>query len=261
MISVRLPQLAFLFVAATAPVAAVTIGFLNVANNEDFNTLASAVPGTSSALPTGWALLETGSAANLTYATGTGSSATGDTYSFGSAAVPGDRAFGTLQSGSVVSTIGTIVTNATGGPITSLTISYVGEQWRLGTTGRTDQLDFSYSTNATGLSGGTWIDANQLDFVTPNTGAATGLLDGNAGANRTAISFTLTGLNLGDGASLWLRWSDFGASGADDGLAIDDFSITAGGQAQNTPDGLPLAFAAVLFGGLFLGASRHGKHA
>ena len=46
-------------------------------------------------------------------------------------------------------------------PITSLAISYTGEQWRLGQvdTGRAaDRLDFQLSTNATSLTTGTWTD-------------------------------------------------------------------------------------------------------
>lgn len=254
MFPVRIPQIALLLVAAAAPVAAVTINQFNLTLTEDFNTLAST--GTSSTLPAGWSLLETGSSANTTYTAGTGSSATGDTYSFGAAA-SSDRALGALQSGSLIATIGTVVTNTTGGTITSLTISYTGEQWRLGTAGRTDQLDFGFSTDATGLGNGTWTEVNSLDFVTPNTAAATGALDGNAAANRTAITFTLTGLNLANGASLWLRWVDFNASGSDDGLAIDDFSISAPGAAlQNAPDGLSLVGATTLLGALLLAGTR-----
>lgn len=254
MFPVRIPQIALLLVAAAAPVAAVTINQFNLTLTEDFNTLAST--GTSSTLPAGWSLLETGSSANTTYTAGTGSSTTGDTYSFGAAA-SSDRALGALQSGSLIATIGTVVTNTTGGTITSLTISYTGEQWRLGTAGRTDQLDFGFSTDATGLGNGTWTEVNSLDFVTPNTAAATGALDGNAAANRTAITFTLTGLNLANGASLWLRWVDFNASGSDDGLAIDDFSISAPGAApQNAPDGLSLVGATTLLGALLLAGTR-----
>ena len=255
MFPVRIPPIALLFVAAAAPVAAVTINQFNLTLTEDFNTLAST--GTSSTLPAGWALLETGSSANTTYTAGTGSSTTGDTYSFGAAA-SSDRALGALQSGSLIATIGTVVTNTTGGTITSLTISYTGEQWRLGAQGRTDHLDFQFSMDATGIGpSGTWTDANQLDFVAPNTTATVGALDGNAAANRTVITFTLTGLNLGNGASLWLRWNDFNATGSDDGLAIDDFSIFAPGAApQNAPDGLSLAAATTLLGTLLLAGTR-----
>lgn len=198
---------------------------------QDFNTLITS--GTSSTLPTGWKLLETGTNANTTLAADAGSTATGNTYSYGTGTGT-DRAFGGLLSGSLVPTIGVQITNNTGATITSLNISYTGEEWRLGTAARTDQLDFQYSTTATSLSTGTWTDFNALDFVTPAT-ATTGAKDGNAAANRTAKSAVITGLSIPNGATFWLRWNDFDASGADDGLAIDDFSIQLVGADVTPP--------------------------
>ena len=36
-------------------------------------------------------------------------------------------------------------------------------------------------------------------------------------------------MNIPNGATFWIRWTDFNGSGADDGLAVDDFSLTANG--------------------------------
>jgi len=66
----------------------------------------------------------------------------------------------------------------------------------------------------------------QLDFTIPITGGAAGALNGNLAANRTAISFTITGLSLAAGQSIFLRWSDPDHTGSDHGLSIDDFSVT-----------------------------------
>jgi predicted extracellular nuclease len=191
--------------------------------SQDFNTLASS--STSSSLPTGWLMLETGSSADLTYGTSTGSSNSGNTYSFGTAS-NAERALGGLQSGSVNPTVGASFKNITGAKIASLVISYTGEQWRLGALNREDRLDFSYSTTSTSLANGTWIDVNALDFVAPITTGTTGALDGNLTANKTSISYTITGLNIAAGDTVWIKWSDFNATGSDDGLAVDDFSIT-----------------------------------
>ena len=199
---------------------------------QNFNTLAKT--GTASTLPSGWLLLETGTNANATYTAGTGSSTSGDTYSFGIDAAD-DRALGTVQSGSLVPTIGVAFTNTTGGAITSLKIAYAGEQWRLGATARPDRLDFQYSTDATGLATGTWKDVDQLDFTGPVTTGTVGALDGTIAANATAITYTITGLNIANGATFYLRWSDFNATGSDDGLGIDDFTIEAiSAGADNT---------------------------
>jgi uncharacterized protein len=199
--------------------------------NQDFNTLA--LSGTSGSLPAGWLFSETGTNANLLYTAGTGSGNAGDTYSFG-AAGNSERALGGLQSGSLNPTIGAAFSNNTGGTITSLAINYTGEQWRLGALARADRIDFQYSINATSLSTGVWTDVNNLDFTAPTTGPAVGALNGNDAANRTSISFTITGLSIPAGATFYIRWISFDATGADDGLAVDDFSLTPTSTGGNS---------------------------
>jgi len=193
---------------------------------ENFNTLANSGT-TNSTLPTGWYLTEQGGGArdNEQYGADTGGSNTGDIYSYGAAAST-ERALGALRSGTLIPFYGAKFTNNTGVPVTSLGVSYIGEEWRLGTAARTDRVDFQYSLNATDLTTGTYTDVDQLDFTTPNTALPVGARDGNAAGNRTSISFTISGLSIANGASFFIRWIDFDASGADDGLAVDDFSLT-----------------------------------
>jgi hypothetical protein len=217
----------FLFANTNAQTISLTGGTYS----QDFNTLA--ITGTSGTVPAGWLFSETGTNANTFYTAGTGSGNAGDTYSFGAASNT-ERAFGGLQSGSLNPTIGAGFTNNTGGTVTSLDISYTGEQWRLGALARTDRIDFQYSLNATSLSTGAWTDINTLDFTSPTTGPTVGLLNGNAAANRASLSFTITGLSIANGATFYIRWASFDATGADDGLAIDDFSITAAGTGGNS---------------------------
>jgi uncharacterized protein len=210
---------------SAASITARSIPALDTPLTENFDTLATT--GTSSTLPDGWELAESGTNANTTYTAGTGSSNSGDTYSFGAAAST-ERAFGGLQSGSLIPTIGASFTNNTGATITSLDIAYTGEQWRLGALGRVDRIDFQYSTNATSLTTGTWTDVDALDFTAPTTtGTTNTALDGNLAANRTAKSATIPALNIANGATFYIRWTDLNASGTDDGLAVDDFSLTA----------------------------------
>jgi Putative binding domain, N-terminal/Viral BACON domain len=217
--------------------SSISLTATGVAYTQDFNTLAST--GTSSTLPTGWALSESGTNANTTYTAGTGSNNAGDTYSFG-ASGNSERAFGGLQSGSLVPTNGACFTNNTGGTITSLAIAYTGEQWRLGASGRgADRLDFQLSTTATSLTTGTWIDYDNLDFSSPVTSGTVGALNGNAAANRTSLSFVIAGLNIVNGQTFFIRWVDFNVTNADDGLAIDDFSLTPNGSgAGGGPSGV-----------------------
>ena len=211
---------------------------------ETFDTLSNTAGSTTNtALPTGWYITEGGGGArdNEQYAVDTGASTTGDIYSYGAAAAT-DRALGELRSGTLIPLFGAKFTNNTGATITSLDVSYVGEQWRFGGVHSTvaDRLDFQYSTNATDLSTGTYLDANALDFNPPITAGTAGALDGNAAANRTAISSTITGLSIPNGATFFIRLNDVDATGADDGLAIDNFTVTPhGGVATPTPTPTP----------------------
>jgi uncharacterized protein len=196
---------------------------------QDFNTLATT--GTANTvLPIGWDLNEAGSSTrnNGAYAASTGSDTAGDVYSFGASGST-ERAYGTLFSSTLTPIIGAQFTNSTGSTVNALNVSYTGEMWRAGVTNRNaaDRLDFQLSTNATSLTTGTWTDVDSLDFNSPNINATAGALNGNAAGNRTSIGFTITGLSIANGASFWIRWTDFDISpGADDGLAVDDFSLT-----------------------------------
>jgi hypothetical protein len=219
---------------------------------QNFNALATT--GTSGALPAGWALSEQGTSTvgkdNL-YAAGTGSANQGNTYSFGSAG-SSDRALGTLTSGTATPlAFGAFFTNNLGGTIESLSLDYFGEQWRLSNTSA-DKLSFQYSTDATSLSNGTWTAFSLLDFASIlNNGTSAGTaLNGNLAANRSEILATITGLSIADGGHFAFRWTDLDATGSDQGLGIDDLTLTAGLQ---TPTGVPEPAAwAMMIGGFGL---------
>ena len=221
--------LAGLLPANATPVQAAGTSLLTGGGyTQDFNTLSNVAGSTTNmvAIP-GWDLSESGDGARRDeqYAVDTGASTTGDTYSYGSVDSP-ERALGGLSEATLSPTVGASFTNATGLPITSLDIAYTGEQWHLGTADRADRLDFQISTSATGLTTGTWADVDALDFVTPSTSSPTGQRDGNVTANRTSVSSSIGGLSIPNGATFWIRWAAFDASGAYDGLAVDDFAIT-----------------------------------
>ena len=195
--------------------------------SQDFNSLA--ITGTTNVLSLqGWLLNETGGSLrdNEQYGADNGGSNTGDTYSYGTAATT-ERALGALQSGTLISTFGSFYTNNTGTTITKLRVTYTGEQWRLGATGRNDRLDFQYSVDAANITSGTWTDVNGLDFIAPNSLGTVGPLDGNNSANKNLVSFDIIGISIPNGGSFAIRWNDFNASGADDGLSIDDLSVEA----------------------------------
>jgi predicted extracellular nuclease len=221
-------------ISADTGTGSISLTTLGSPSTENFDSLANTGI-TNTTLPTGWYITEGGGGArdNEQYGADTGASGTGDIYSYGAAAST-ERALGALRSGTLIPFFGAKFTNNTGSTVSSLAVSYTGEQWRLGTAGRTDRIDFQYSLTATDLATGTYTDVDALDFTTPTT-VTIGAKDGNAAANRTNISFTITGLTIPSGSTFFIRWIDFDASGADDGLSVDDFSIT-----PDVADGAPM---------------------
>jgi len=244
--------------AVTGGTGTISLTGLGIPYTQNFDTLAST--GTTSTLSIqGWYWNEAGTNQDYSYRVGTGSNTTGDTYSFGASGST-ERALGTLLSNSLTPMIGAQFTNNTGQTITTLSITYTGEQWRLGQSRLSppDRLDFQLSTTAITITAPMtyWVDYDALDFSSPVVTGTVGALDGNAAANRTTLSYTITGLSIANGASFWIRWVDSDLSpGADDGLGIDDFSLT-----PNNPTAVTLSsFSAIplqngelgwIFGGL-----------
>lgn len=214
---------------ASLAFAQISLPALNTAYTQNFDGLAST--GTASTTLTGslagWSILETGSNSNTTYTTGNGSVNTGDTYSFGAAGST-DRALGSIASSNLLSRWGAQFKNDTGSIITQLLISYTGEQWRMGdaTRGINDQITFEISTNATSLTTGTWTPVTALTYNSNEITGTAGLRDGNAAAYRTTLTSTVTALSIAAGQNFWIRFVDVNVAGTDDGLAIDDFSLT-----------------------------------
>ena len=158
---------------------------------------------------------------------GTGSGTAGANYNFGSTG-SGDRALGSLGSASKTRLTEFELVNNTGLTISDLTISYTGEEWRLGKTGndtstsQPDTLSFAYSVNGTAFT----LAGSSFNFVSPTTSGTVGALDGNVN-HTTGLGGTLSGVNIANGATFYLRWIDPDSSGSDNGLAIDDLSLTA----------------------------------
>lgn len=180
-----------------------------------------------------------GSSANTEFRVQDGSLGSGGgrgVISFG-AVGSSERAVGLLSTSNQISSVGAVLSNDTAGTLTSVTVSYFGEQWRRGNVATPNSINFFYGLNATIQTAATAFSA--LSFTGPNTQAAPTevALNGNAAANRTFISATITGLNWTPGSTLALVWRAIDQDGQDDGLAIDDVSISA----VPAPAALPLA--------------------
>lgn len=190
---------------------------------QNFDTLV--INGTSNVLPEGWSLYEQGGDGYYTASSGT--SRTGDTYSYG-AIGSSERALGSLTSSSIpLIMFGVSFENTGSMPITALFLSYDGEQWREGTATQ-DYLKFEYSIGASSLTdpNSSWIEITALNFYPPNTGTERAL-DGNLDENKRALSAIISDIKIESGQTIWFRWSDRDVSGYDAGMAIDNFRVVA----------------------------------
>lgn len=202
-----------------------------------FTTVGAAVTqnfdGMGTTLPTGWSAYRASGSGTVGQALSpvvdNGSANSGAIYSVGAASAA-DRALGSISSGSTVPAFGAQLTNNTGSAITSINVSFTEEQWRSGSNATVDEIVvFSYSTNATSIddAAATWTPmtaGNLTEILTTTTTAAA--VDGNAAANQLAKSFSITGLNIANGGSVWIKWTDADDFGSDCLLAVDNLSLT-----------------------------------
>lgn len=142
-----------------------------------------------------------------------------------------DRALGSrvaLATGGIA--YGVKIKNNTSIQITSLQITYTGEQWSIANANNQYQsLSFGYKLNADIKDAGFTI-VPELEFISPKVGSGgtgTTRIDGNLAENRIAdINYTIN-VEIPIGEFMTLRWLDIDDSGVDHMLAIDDFSVTA----------------------------------
>jgi len=189
-----------------------------------FDTLVSSGSGewiAETTLP-GWYVERVSGASIDTYTASTGSSTSGNVYSFGSSG-NSDRALGSIGS-NVINDYrwGVVLRNDTGATIVRLRVAYAGEQWR-NSAAAAQSIAFSYliSAESPTLSSPGFRTVPQLAFSSPVTGGSAGALNGNDSANRVLLDATMD-VNLPPGAYLLLRWHDPDHAGTDHGLAIDD---------------------------------------
>lgn len=196
---------------------------------ENFNAAASGL-----ALPANWKVSPAGQGAAATWATGltnlaqaanSGTPASGGSYNWGTTAGT-DRAVGFMASAGYASPNAVMAhfRNTSGATITSLTISFSVERYRVNTSGF--NLDFSSSGDGTiwtnrsagNISSGLFASAaSGYTFATPAT---------------ITKAVTLSGLNIAVNSDIYFRWvfTDAVAANAQ-GLGLDDVSVFAGTPA------------------------------
>ncbi len=179
---------------------------------------------------TGWSAAKiagTGTAA-MPFGADAGTSASGAIISYGDVG-SGERALGSLASGSNVPGFGLEIVNNAAYTITDVTLKFDREVWR-SSTSLQNILSFAW-----GVSGGTITSANFLTEASM-TADASGNLVGLApvGTNGPvnppdvlAVVVNLSGLSVAPGQSLFFRWTDANDTGNDAGIAIDNFEFSA----------------------------------
>lgn len=225
--------------------------------HQNFDSLGGANAGWTNnlTLPGWYASKGGGSATN--YVAASGGSNAGGIYSFGVTGISNnaDRALGSLGAASITYAFGLRFTNDTGVAQTGFTISCTGEQWRSGSTTNPHTLAFSYQTGNrpfTNAHSGTWTAFSALDFISPNLTGSQAALDGNAATNRQSFhSSVLAGVTVLPGQELFLRWLDVDDPGFDDGLAVDDLTISF--SAVTSAPTASAAFSVLTY-------NTHGNH-
>jgi hypothetical protein len=155
---------------------------------------------------------------------------TGRHYNFGLDG-DADRALGTIfSSASGIIQFGFRFVNNTGVTITSLEITYTGEQWRTGgsaTTQISNMLTFDYlqAATVTDLISGTYIPFDELSFTSPTLNPPATTLNGNLPANQTKITATIN-ITIPPGEEIMIRWTDVDDTSYDHALGIDDMTVT-----------------------------------
>lgn len=144
-----------------------------------------------------------------------------------------ERAAGMLASGTNIPGVGVEIRNGSGLAWTTVTVTFVQEDWRSSTSVQ-NVMAASWGRTGGGMSATDYISSaamaavTSLDLVGPAAVATNGALNGNDPLNQHIRNFTFV-LNtpLAAGDSLFIRWQDVNDAGNDADLAIDNFEVRA----------------------------------
>jgi hypothetical protein len=214
--------------------------------SQNFDSLASsgsAISWTDNSTLPGWYISQSKSPFIVsTYSANSGSGTSGSIYSYGDGSAS-ERALGSLASGTPGNfAYGVRFTNDTANAETDFTISYTGEQWRVANSA-VQKLAFSYRvgssiTNSDAANSQSWTSFSALDFNSPNTNlnGSAHALEGNDPTNQVIFTnVVLSGIAIQPGQEFFFRWFDTDDSGLDDGLAINNLTISFQSTSASSP--------------------------
>ncbi len=115
--------------------------------------------------------------------------------------------------------------NQLNSPITSISLSFMQETWRVGSIGIADFSRFEFSSNALGINdqNANWVNIASLD-LTPDVFGVAGPVG--VEPNRTERQGSLSGFSLETNSTLWIRWVDRHVTGGTlYGLGVDDLEV------------------------------------
>lgn len=199
---------------------------VNTIVTQDFNGM-----NTGLTLPANWRVSAAGTGSTSTWATAattvteaanSGNPATGGAYNWGTTAGI-DRAVGFMASGSYATpnAVMAFYRNTTGSTVTTLTISFMVEQYKV----NTSSTDLSFFSS---IDGAAWTPRTEGDI--PAGIFATGTAAFTFNQPRSFFrTVTISGLNIANNGDIYFRWvfNDAAATTAQ-GLGLDNVSIYAG---------------------------------
>ena len=173
-----------------------------------------------------------------------GSQTTGGIISFGNTnvATSSNRALGLIATSTSAGThFGLKLINQSTNNLAYISLSFVGEYWKLGTKPKTLAFDYlvdAAGTNATfsaaEIASAQVNTLTNLSFSFPTAakvGANNGLLPGNQ-TNLSVVNLPLSSV-WAPGSALWLIWSINDATGSGQGYGIDNLSFSAVASTNN----------------------------
>ncbi|MFN0013320.1 MAG: hypothetical protein ACKVU2_02120 [Saprospiraceae bacterium] len=206
---------------------------ISLTYSQNFNTMPSngtSLNFTSNSTITGWYVADNNGNTALTITSNSGSGS-GNIYNYGSANSP-DRALGSVGLSDPFKEYawGLRLKNNTGLDAYSVTVTFVGEQWRRSTDPEEHLMSFSYKVSGAPI---TTFSANEsgysktpfLNFISPQySGGVATPLDGNLAANRCSLALNFN-VHIPAGHEIMFKWFDRNDPDADHGLAIDDVTV------------------------------------
>ncbi len=205
---------------------------INNIYTQNFNTLpsnGSTLSVVSNTTLTGWYVADKNGNTTVNAVSGAGSSGAVNLYNFGTGG-SADRALGSVGTNSNEYAWGLRMKNNTGQNVQSVSVSFVGEQWRRSDDPEEHLVSFSYKVSAQAIttfntSESGFSKSPFLNFISPQfSGGASAAIDGNLAANRYTVTLRFN-VSIPNGSEIMFKWFDRNDPDVDHGLAIDDVSV------------------------------------